>query len=207
MGELEATLSGRYDPRTSDLYKGFREESRMEEEAGVSRLRRGAQKGGMFYSGPSMRSEATLRSRAGAARTSMLGGLYERERERKAAAVPQLMEGGQMPAKQAAIGMQLGGLEREIEQARYQAQYQRIMQRLMWAYQVKMPVAETLFQMSPDYYRRRRQDGGGAGQALGRLASAAVPGGGPLSSLGFLSSPGTPIADSRGMLDLSALWR
>ena len=128
MGELQKTLGGEfYDPRKSDFWKGFRETSVMEQEKGVSDIRRRGQLGGGLYSEPQMRTESEYVGGKGAERQMMLGGLYEKERERKVGAVGQalgyagLEEQGMLSRLQA--GSTIGALPRTIQNQQYQAAF------------------------------------------------------------------------------------
>lgn len=91
MDEIKKVLGDAYDPFKSPFYQGLREASMREEEAGVSRLRRGSQTGGMLKSDPSRRTEAEYRGGMGTGRTMMLGEMYETERGRKAEQIPNLL--------------------------------------------------------------------------------------------------------------------
>lgn len=173
MQQLERTLGGGYDPMTSPEWQGFREASAMDEAKAVSGLRRGAQAGGMFYSDPSQRAEGELKARYGADRSMLYGKLQEAERNRQAGAVPQIMQYGQMPAQQAAQGMELGAVPRQIDQARQDAQYNTLLQRIMFPYTQGQQMAGNLWGMTPDY---TIEDGGPSGlsqglSALGTVAS------------------------------------
>jgi hypothetical protein len=95
MAEIKKTLGETYDPFTSAFYQGLRETSLKEEEAGVGQVRRRSQLGGMLYSEPSERTEAEYRATMGTGRTTMLGEMYETERGRKQAMIPQLLQYGQ----------------------------------------------------------------------------------------------------------------
>ena len=131
MGELKKTLSGGYDPRTSDFWKGYRETSKMEQEQGVSDVRRRGQLGGGLYSDPSMRTESEYIQGMGAKRTMMLGGLYEGERARKAGAVGQalgyagLEETGK--ASRLQLGSTIGAIPRNIQNQQYQAAFNQLL--------------------------------------------------------------------------------
>lgn len=70
------------DPRESTFYKGFRQESRAEEERGASQLRRHASMGGMLRSTPALRAEGEHRADMSASRMQVLGALYDKERDR-----------------------------------------------------------------------------------------------------------------------------
>lgn len=193
MDYLERTLAGEYDPRTSQFYGGLREQSRMEEAAAVADLRRGSQAGGMYYSEPSMRAEGELRARYGASRDVILGSLYESERNRMAGAVPQMMEYGQIPARQAAAGMTYGALPRQIDQAGEDARYNMLMQRIMFPYTQGTQMAGQLWGMKPDYYVSESpstfsQLVGGAQAAVGMMG--AIPSAAPAASMGPVETYG-----------------
>ena len=133
MGELQKTLGSEYyDPQKSDFWKGFREYSATEEEKGISDIRRRGQLGGGLFADPSMRLESEKRSELGAARSMMLGSLYEKERERKAGAVGQalgfagLEEQGALSRLQA--GSTIGALPRNIQNQQYQAAYNQALE-------------------------------------------------------------------------------
>lgn len=84
MGELERTLGGEfYDPRKSDFWKGYRDYTVGEEAKGISDIRRRGQLGGGLYSKGSMIQESEYKQGSKAQRGMMLGGLFEKERERK----------------------------------------------------------------------------------------------------------------------------
>lgn len=128
MGELKKTLGGEfYDPRTSDFWKGFREESEMEQEKGIATIRRRGQLGGGLFATPGGRIEAEDVRRRGAQRGMVLGGLYEKERERKLGATQQALSyagfGEQGVLSRLQAGTTIGAIPRQIEGARYQAAY------------------------------------------------------------------------------------
>jgi len=132
MGELSKTLGGEtYDPRTSDFWKGFREQSEMEQEKGIAGIRRRGQLGGGLFATPGGRIEAEDVRRRGAERSMMLGGLYEKERERKVGATQQALgyagfgEQGALSRLQA--GTAIGAIPRQIKDVQYQAAYQQKM--------------------------------------------------------------------------------
>lgn len=122
MGEMKKTLAGGYDPEKSTFYKGLREASQREEEKGVGDIRRRGQLGGMLYSEPNMRTEGEYRAKMGTGRSIMLGELFEKERDRGSALVPQLLGYAGFEEKQpynVLQGMQgfsgLAGLPRNIK--------------------------------------------------------------------------------------------
>lgn len=128
MGELSKTLGGEYyDPKTSDFWKGYRDTSQMEQEAGVSDIRRRGQLGGGLYAEPNQRTEANYVEGMGAQRTMQLGGLYENERNRKTNAVGQALGYAgfeeQGTANRIGLGATVGAVPREIQNQQYAAQY------------------------------------------------------------------------------------
>lgn len=164
MGELKKTLGGEYyDPRTSDFWKGFREVSAMEQEKGVADIRRRGQLGGGLYAEPGMRHEAEYVRGAGAERQMMLGGLYEKERERKAAGIGQALgyagfeETGKLSRLQA--GSTIGALPRQLEQARYGAEH-----------------AQALGQTGADYASQIAEIGIQSGAAQQLMPQWSIPG-------------------------------
>ena len=132
LGEIEKTLGGEYyDPRESDFWKGFREQHEMEQEKGVSDIRRRGQLGGGLYAEPNMRQEGEYVKSMGAERTMQLGALYERERDRATSAVSQALgyagfeEGSKATRLQ--LGSTIGAIPREIEQMRNLSKYQKLL--------------------------------------------------------------------------------
>lgn len=128
MGELQKTLGGEfYDPRTSDFWSGFREQSAIEEEKGVSDIRRRGQLGGGLYATPNQRTEADYLRGTGADRQAQLGGLYENERNRKSNAVSQALGYAgfeeQGITNRLQLGSTIGAIPREIENQRNQAAF------------------------------------------------------------------------------------
>jgi len=99
------------DPRTSPLYQGLRDESRAEEERGASSLRRFAQKGGMLRSGPHFTGEGRYRADMAGKRASLLGSLYERERDRND------------PARRAATALQFANRQTNLDTLPYTHRY------------------------------------------------------------------------------------
>ena len=128
MGELQKTLGGEfYDPRKSDFWKGFRESSEMEQEKGVAGIRRRGQLGGGLYATPNQRTEADYVRGKGADRSMMLGGLYEKERDRKTNAVGQALGyagfGEQSKLNRLTAGSTIGAIPRNIQNQKYQASF------------------------------------------------------------------------------------
>ncbi|MBA7567376.1 hypothetical protein ES708_09087 [subsurface metagenome] len=107
MGEIKKTLGGAYDPFHGEFYKGLREKSLREEERGVGKVRQAAQMGGGLYGERRLGAEGEYRAEMGTGRTSMLGGLYEGERGRRAGMIPQALEYGKFATEQELIPRQM----------------------------------------------------------------------------------------------------
>ena len=128
MGELKKVLGGEfYDPRTSDFWEGYREYSQIEQEKGVSDIRRRGQLGGGLYASPNQRVEADYLRGVGADRRMILSSLFEKERDRKSAGIGQALsyagfeEAGTLNRLQA--GSTIGALPRMIQQMSNQATF------------------------------------------------------------------------------------
>ncbi|GAI31725.1 unnamed protein product, partial [marine sediment metagenome] len=172
MGELKKTLGGEfYDPRESDFWKGYRETSEMEQEKGVAAVRQRSQLGGGLYATPGQRTEAEYIKGMGAERTKMLGGLYEKERDRRTSGIVSALgyagfgEAGKLSRLKA--GSEIGALPRLIKGEKYKAEYaqkygqeaadyQERVQKTeaeyaekLFPYQYQAPVAQTLM---PQWY-------------------------------------------------------
>ena len=126
MGELKKTLGGEfYDPRKSDFWQGFRDVSKMEQEQGVADIRRRGQLGGGLFSTGVAKIEQDYIGKEGSKRQMMLGGLYEKERDRKTSAVNQALGyagfGEQGKMNRLTAGSTIGALPRIIEGQRKEA--------------------------------------------------------------------------------------
>jgi hypothetical protein len=131
------------DPRESDYYKGFRAENEMEEEGALSRLKRLSQRGGMGVMpgvGPSTglaTGAGKTMARYSGQRLSLLGGLYNQERERD------------NPYTRLQAVSQYGGLPREIQNQQGQALYNQQYGNMMFPYQNQAPIAQNLLNYQP----------------------------------------------------------
>lgn len=154
--EIMKTIKGGYDPRTSELYKGFRVGSLEEEESAINKLRRGQQLRGAFTGTPGAGMEAKERRRFAGERTQLLGELTEAERNRIMAMIPELFRYGaaeeMVPqARLGAIG-QYGGLPRGIETRRAETLYDQLMKTTMFPYTAQSPIATALMSQRPELY-------------------------------------------------------
>jgi len=134
MGEIQKTLGGEfYDPRTSDFWSGFREQSAMEQEEGTAALRRRGQLGGGLFSTGVASEERKYQTAKEAERTTMLGGLYEKERDRKTSAVGQALGYAEFGEAGAAnrinLGATVGAIPRDIQNQQYTAAFNQAQQK------------------------------------------------------------------------------
>jgi len=151
MGELQKTLGEEtYDPRTSDFWKGFREQSEMEQEEGIAGIRRRGQLGGGLFATPGGRIEAEDVRRRGAERSMMSGGLYEKERERKMGAVGQALGYAELGERGATsrlqLGTTIGAIPRQIKDVQYQAAYNQKMGQAQSEYATAQQRSQNLYQ-------------------------------------------------------------
>lgn len=154
--EIMKTIKGGYDPRTSLLYKGFRQGSLEEEEQGVSKLRRGQQIRGAFTGTPGAGQEAGLRRSFAGERTELLGALTEKERNRIMAMIPELFRYGgaeeMVPQARLSAISQYGGKPREIETQRAMSLYDQLMKTVMFPYTAQSSLAMALMSQRPELY-------------------------------------------------------
>jgi hypothetical protein len=187
LNELEKTVKGGYDPRTSEAYRGYREASKLEEEDAVNALGRQAQISGMAKSTPVLNNTGKTRRGYSADRLSYLGSLMNSERDRQLNATTALMEGAdyasQLPLRQATAGMSLGALPRQLEQTEEDAIYNQIMQEIMFPYEVLGNYAQFLGGGGGgpiSYYKE------GGPSDLAAISNAASQ----IANIGFLGAPG-----------------
>ncbi|MGD8787024.1 MAG: hypothetical protein PVJ60_06340 [Phycisphaerales bacterium] len=149
INELTKTVEGGYDPVTSLAYKGYRDQSKLEEQNAINELKRRLQLVGHGgFSTPALNAEGQTRRGYSADRMSFLGQLYDQERNRQTAAAVPLATlsdtAGELPLRQTAAAAAYGGAERTIEQQREDALYESLVQELLFPYIYQMPVAQSL---------------------------------------------------------------
>lgn len=167
-GILMKVLSGQsfQDPRTSPLYEGLRAESISNENRNADILRRRAQLGGGFNSSASFGAEAQLRNQASNQRLTLLGGLYNQERNRDNSYT------------RMAAASQYGALPRMLEQMQQEAVFQQEMQQQMFPYTQGSSIAQALMSHQPTMYMTEPEQSGFGGMLpfLG-TAGGAIAGG------------------------------
>lgn len=131
--ELRKTMTGEYDPYTSDYYKSLRRGSEFQTQDTIDKMRRGQGARGTYFQDTSMREEADVRLKGMNYLQQILGSLSEEERNKRYNAVPQLMNleaySQEDPLRKATAGQSLGALPRLIEQADYESKYKDFMRK------------------------------------------------------------------------------
>lgn len=146
--ELSRTVKGGYDPVNSMAFKGYRAQSKLEEDEAVAALKRSLQLKGMNASSPETRAEGKTRRGYSADRMSFLGDLFGRERDRQLGAAPVLADvartGDRETVEKAQVGAQFGAAERMVETAQEQAIFDAVMRTLLAPYNEQMNAAGTV---------------------------------------------------------------
>jgi hypothetical protein len=185
---LTEVVGGGYDPRTSDYYKGLRQEGEDFKADARTDIRQSANLGGMLQSTPRMAVESEMTRKTDRDTLTRLGSMYETERGRMGQAAEGL---GRLDANRVAMTSNLqaiADLERRIEQDRNDAVYNQAMQTITFPYQYQAQLANSLIGASDPY-----MTGGGpkgwvtdtAGIMKLGAAAAGMPGGGmPMPSGG-----------------------
>ena len=151
----------------------------MEEEQGVSDVRRRGQLGGGLYSGQNMRSEAEYIQGASADRSMQYGTLQNAERDRQSNAVNQALgyagfeETGKTNRLQ--LGSTIGAIPREIQNQQYAAQYNQSLGQEQSDYanqlaQIGIQSAATS-ELMPQWYVDNTQQSDPLGGILGIMGS------------------------------------
>ena len=183
MGQTRKTLAGGYDPRTSDFYKGFRQEAETMRGKSNEAIRRRAQAGGMLQSSPYANIEAENNRDIDSFMLRKLGEMYERERDRQDTAGDRAGNLGQQQFGNLLAGQSMAEMPRLIEQMRNAAIYEEQIQELLHAYTYQANLATGLMNYSPGVYT---QPGGPSGltklagqvQAVSSIAGAVAGVGG-----------------------------
>jgi hypothetical protein len=148
---LTDVIGGQYDPRTSDFYKGLRQEGEDFKTSSTNQIRQGANLGGMLQSTPRMAVEAENRRKIDRNTLTQLGGMYETERGRMGQAAEGL---GRLDAARTVNTGNLqaiADLERQIEQDRNNAVYSQAMETVTFPYRYQMQLATAMIGASTPY--------------------------------------------------------
>lgn len=116
LNHMLGILQGNYDPRTSDFYQGMRTQALENLQNALTGTRQAAAAGGMLASTPRIGQEAQLQRQTANDLNTLLGGMYERERDRIQQTLP--------------LYQQAAGTEREIAQKDLDMQYQEFVRQL-----------------------------------------------------------------------------
>ncbi|MDO8302761.1 MAG: hypothetical protein Q7T18_05940 [Sedimentisphaerales bacterium] len=142
MDEIMKIINGGYDPRTSDLYAGLRNEAGRVQGQGINTINRQSQLGwGNPARGSRTRAVGDYVDRSNNDLLTQLGGMYENERNRQQSLIPTLLG-----ADSAKMGMvsQYGALPRQLEQAQSDAQFKAMYEKLMFPYTTQLQIAKSL---------------------------------------------------------------
>ncbi len=177
MDQTRKTLAGDYDPRTSDFWKGFRQEADQVRGKSNEAIRRRAQAGGMLQSSPSANIEAQSNRELDSFMLRKLGELYENERGRMDTAANRAGNLGQQQFGNLLAGQSMAEMPRLIEEMRNAAIYDEQIQELLHAYTYQANLATGMMNYSPGVYT---QPGGPSGltklagqvQAVSSIAGA-----------------------------------
>lgn len=181
MDQTRKTLAGGYDPRTSDYYKGFRQEAEQVRGKSNEAIRRRAQAGGMLQSSPYANIEAGANRELDSFMLRKLGEMYERERDREDTAANRAGDLGQQQFGNLLASQSMADMPRMIEQMRNQAVYEEQIQELLHAYTYQANIATGMMQYTPGTYT---QPGGPSG--LTKLAGQVSAIGGIVSDVGTM---------------------
>lgn len=160
MGQTRKTLAGGYDPRTSDFYKGFRQEGEQVRGKANEAIRRRAQAGGMLQSSPYANIEAQANRELDSFMLRKLGEMYETERGRMDTAADRAANLGQQQFGNLLAGQTMAEMPRLIEQMRNAAIYDEQIQELLHAYTYQANIATSMMGYTPGTYT---QPGGPSG--------------------------------------------
>ena len=204
--EYEKTLgSDYYDPAEGQYYQAYRAAMQRELQEARDRLASTTSARDSYYGGGRIATEGEMEEDYLNELGVFLGGLTERERERRLGAIPGAMDllgrGEGFQENRVAASQEYGALPREIEQAGLDREYQEYI-RQMEDLGIPLDIAMQLTTFKPDW--SVTQEGGegwdllgalaggvGAGVGLGGISSLLGGGGGGLlASGGFKSGMG-----------------
>jgi len=148
-GQYKDTLSGAYDPRTSDYYRGFRQEAEDLRKGSTTAIRQRANMGGMLQSSPAEAVEAENNRMVNSTILKELGRMFEGERDRQERAAGSIQGADAQRLSTTAGVNALADLPRAIEQDRLNAAYEAAMQTLLHPYLYQSQIAQAMMNYSP----------------------------------------------------------
>lgn len=126
--EVSRTLTGGYDPATSDYYSATRREAELNRGDAINQTRRDLASRGKFFSSERMFNEGDINARTSSFLNKTLVDEAARERQRKIDILPQAREINNAivnaPALKAQLGTQIGALPRLVQNLDMEKQYQ-----------------------------------------------------------------------------------
>ncbi len=144
-GYYKDVLSGNYDPRNSDYYKGLRNEAAQLKADSGTAIKRNASAGGMLSSSPTSALIGSNERQINNQLLTLLGGMYENERSRMGQAAQGLQQADSQRIQNVGQTMQVADVERQIEQQRNDALYNQALQTVMFPYQYQANIASAIF--------------------------------------------------------------
>ena len=126
--EVSKTLSGNYDPSTSQFYKAARDTAAQNQTDAITQLNQGLGASGKFFSSERVRGMSDIGTKTTNYLNNILGQLSENERNRMLQVLPEARAINQdvmnAPIKKITAATTFGALPRELEQQNYERQYQ-----------------------------------------------------------------------------------
>ncbi len=160
MGQTRKTLAGGYDPRTSDFYKGFRQEAETVRGKSNEAIRRRAQAGGMLQSSPYANIEAQSNRELDSFMLRKLGEMYETERGRQDTAANRAGNLGQQQFGNLLAGQSMAARPQTIEQMRNLAIYDEQIKELLHSYTYQTNIAMGMMGYKPGVYTQPESPSG-----------------------------------------------
>jgi len=204
--ELTKTLTGGYEPATSDYYQAFRTNLLRELQKAKDRLAASTSGRDLYYGGGRVQEERQLEETALANLAQTMAGLSEAERSRRLTAVPLAQSilgfGETAPIARITAAEQLGALPRLIEQTGLSAEYEEWIRQLQ-DLGLPLETAIDLAKYKPEYYTQAY-----APSEFSQVASSLGPllgGIGGIGGLGALTSALTPGSAAMAMGGLAPL--
>lgn len=127
-GEINKTLTGGYDPYTSDFYKSARVGARQEQNDAQNQLNAQLGGRGKFFSSEALNENQQLQTRTTNYLQNVLAGLSQNERQNRLNVLPQAVSVNdaitEAPLQQIAASQTYGALPRTLDQHELESQYQ-----------------------------------------------------------------------------------